>query len=119
MMILLVPALLAAIAATPLPMGSPQSTCPPNGEATVTDATSPEYPDSARDLGTGPVTVIVDVTVSPAGNVTNINLAQSSNNAAIDVAAMSAALHSKYRPKIVACKGVVGHYLFRAEFNPD
>jgi TonB family protein len=109
---------LAAIAATPSPTAT-QPACPPDRQATVTNAMSPDYPDSARDLGLGPVTVVVDVTVSPIGNIAGLNLAQSSGNPAIDVASMIAALKSTYQARIVACKGVTGHYLFRAEFNPN
>ncbi len=107
---------LVAIAATPTPA---RSACPPDREAIVKDAMSPDYPDSARDLAMGPKTVVVDVSVSANGSITGLRIAESSENSAIDLAAMEAALKSTYLPKIVACKGVTGHYLFRAEFNPD
>jgi TonB family protein len=92
--------------------------CPADRDATVTSAVPPDYPSGARLLGPGPKTVLVDVTVSPAGNVTAVRIQESSGNGLLDVAAMEAALKSTYRAKIIACKGVEGHYLFRAEFNP-
>jgi TonB family protein len=105
-------------AATPI-LAATQERCPANRDAIVKDAMPPSYSDSARDLGLGPTTVIIRVSVSPSGSVTGVRVVQSSDNSAIDVAAMDAAIKSTYLPKIVSCKGVPGHYLFRAEFNPD
>jgi TonB family protein len=80
---------------------------------------APDYPDSARDLGLGPVTVLVEVTVSPSGALTDANVYKSSGNSAIDREALRAAHQSTYAPKLVNCSPTSGQYLFRAEFNPD
>lgn len=92
--------------------------CPANQDATIKDAMSPDYPNSARDLASGPVTSVIDVTISPTGAVLGVRVASSSGNADIDVSALVAAVKSKYAPKIFDCRGVVGHYIFRVEFNP-
>jgi TonB family protein len=80
---------------------------------------SPDYPDSARDLGLGPVTVLVVVTIGPTGSLVDAKIQQSSNNGAIDQAAIRAAKQSQYAPKLVNCAPTTGSYIFRAEFNPD
>jgi TonB family protein len=88
-------------------------------EATVTNPVQPDYPESARDLGLGAVTVEVEVTVGPSGNLVNANVYKSSSNMAIDQAALRAARQSTYSPKLVDCSPTTGNYLFRADFQPD
>ncbi|MGA8840791.1 MAG: energy transducer TonB, partial [Candidatus Aquilonibacter sp.] len=104
--------------ATPGPTEKP-ACANPNQEATVTNPMSPDYPDSARDLGLGPVTVLVVVTIGPTGSLVDAKIQQSSNNSAIDQAAIRAARQSQYAPKLVNCAPTSGSYIFRAEFNPD
>jgi TonB family protein len=91
----------------------------PNREATVTKPEQPEYPQSAKSLGLGPVSVQVAITVDASGNVVDAHVDKSSGNAAIDEAALRAASGSKYSPKLVNCQEVAGKYLFRSDFEPD
>jgi TonB family protein len=104
--------------ATPAPTEKP-ACANPNQEASVTQPVAPDYPDSARDLGLGAVTVLVQVTVGPTGNLLGEKVYQSSNNMAIDQAALRAARQSSYAPKLVNCQPTQGDYIFRAEFQPD
>lgn len=91
----------------------------PNQNASIVKAMSPEYPDSARDLGLGPVTVLVNVTVDPSGEPWSVYISKSSGNSNIDAQALLAARGSTYSPKYQNCKAVRASYLFRAEFDPN
>jgi TonB family protein len=64
---------------------------------------TPTYPDSARDLGIGHVTIVVQVSVNPDGSVAKAQIYKSSSNAALDQAALRAAKASTYSPMIVNC----------------
>jgi TonB family protein len=88
-------------------------------DASVTNAVQPEYPESAKDMNMGPVTVQIEVTVGPSGNLVGAKIYKSGNNMAIDQAALRAARESTYSPKLVDCNAVEGDYLFRADFQPD
>lgn len=102
------------------PVATPKPACAnPNVEATVTNPVQPDYPESARDLGLGPVSVEVEVTVGPSGNLVTASIFKSSNNMSIDQAALRAARQSTYSPKLVNCSPTTGNYLFRADFQPD
>jgi protein TonB len=102
------------------PAGTPKPACAnPNVEATVTNPVQPDYPESAKDLGLGAVTVEVEVTVGPSGNLIGVKVYKSSSNMAIDQAALRAARESSYSPKLVDCSPTTGDYLFRADFQPD
>lgn len=102
------------------PPGTPKPSCAtPYQDATATQTVTPDYPDSAREMGLGEVQVAVQVTIGPSGNLMDAKIAQSSNNMAIDQAALSAARSSTYAPKIVNCQPVVGTYLFRVTFDPN
>jgi TonB family protein len=57
--------------------------------------------------------------VGPSGNLVGTKIYKSSNNMAIDQAALRAARQSTYSPKLVNCQPVEGDYLFRADFQPD
>ena len=108
---------------TPAPaasVGTPKPQCAnPNVEATVTNPVQPDYPESARDLGLGAVTVEVEVTVGPSGNLVSAKVYKSSSNMAVDQAALRAARQSTYSPKLIDCSPTTGDYLFRADFQPD
>ncbi len=91
----------------------------PNADASVIDPMSPAYPDSARDLGLGLVSVAVQVTIDAHGRVVDARIFRSSNNAAIDQAALRAARGSTYAPRIAKCAPVDGTYLFNADFEPN
>jgi TonB family protein len=88
----------------------------PYQEATASNAVTPDYPDSARELGLGDVTVMVEVTVGPTGALEAASVERSGGNMAIDQAALRAARESTYLPKIVNCAPTSGTYLFRADF---
>ena len=90
----------------------------PNVGATPTNKVQGEYPASTRDLGSGPATVVVEVTVGPAGNLLGTRVVKSSGNSLIDYAAVRAARESSYSPKIVNCQPTQGNYLFRAILQP-
>ncbi len=91
----------------------------PNQEAAVLNAISPDYPDPARDLGLGKVTVLVQVTIDAQGRLVDAKVYQSSNNAAIDQAALRAARQTTYSPQIANCLPVEGTYIFHADFSPN
>jgi TonB family protein len=91
----------------------------PNREASVIDPMVPNYPDSARDLGLGTVSVLVQVTIDAKGRLVDARVYGSSNNAAIDQAALRAARASTYAPRIANCAPVDGTYLFHADFEPN
>jgi TonB family protein len=78
----------------------------------------PEYPESAKEIGLGAVTVQVEVTVGPSGNLLGAKVYKSSSNMAIDQAALRAARESTYSPKLIDCAPSQGDYLFRADFTP-
>jgi TonB family protein len=90
-----------AVTATPAP-----ACANPNADAQVVDAVTPDYPDSARDLNLGAVTVLVEVALGTQGQVLDAKVAQSSNNLAIDNAALRSARTSTYAPKIADCSPV-------------
>lgn len=89
-----------------------------NAEVTVTQAATPGYPDSAKDLGLGRMTVLVLVTVNADGSLVDARIQQSSHNAALDQAALRAARDSDYAPKIVNCQAATGTYILRADMDP-
>ncbi len=91
----------------------------PNADASVTAVFPPDYPDSARDLGLGPVSVLIAVTIGSDGALLRATIAQSSNNLAIDQAALRSARESTYAPRIANCMPAVGTYLFHADFDPN
>jgi TonB family protein len=106
--------------AAPGPAATAKPACAnPNVEATVTNAVQPDYPESARDLGLGAVSVEVEVTVGPSGNLVTASVYKSSSNMSIDQAALRAARQSTYSPKLINCSPTTGNYLFRADFQPD
>jgi TonB family protein len=80
---------------------------------------SPDYPDSAKELNLGEVTVQVEVTVGASGNLVSASVYKSSNNMAMDQAALRAARQSAYAPHLVDCVPTQGDYLFSATFQPD
>lgn len=90
-----------------------------NADGRVIRQITPDYPDSARDLNIGPVTVTMKVTIGPSGALEGVALLHSSGNTDIDKAALDAARQSTYAPRRVNCKNVTGSYEFRADFNPN
>lgn len=66
-----------------------------------------------------PITVLVEIVVTPTGAGTAEHIFRSSGNPLIDMAALRAARESSYAPRIISCVAVTGSYLFRARFDPD
>jgi TonB family protein len=98
---------------------SPGPSCAiPDRAPSVTRAEKPVYPASALDLGLGRVTVLVLVTVSPAGTASAAHITLSSHNMAIDYAALKAARESVYTPAVRNCEYVEGETTFEADFTP-
>lgn len=91
----------------------------PNRDASVAHPAEPDYPDSARDLGLGPVSVEVLVTIGASGSLLGAVIRTSSSNVAIDQAALRAARQSTYLPELVNCRPTDGTFMFRADFVPD
>jgi TonB family protein len=87
----------------------------PDADATVTDPVEWKIPKSALH---GVMSAKVLVTVAPDGSVANEKVIESSGNAVFDRATMDAARQSVYAPKVVACKKVTGHYVFRVQAKP-
>jgi len=90
----------------------------PDKDVTVAREVDPAYPDSALDLRLGYLVVLVDVTVEPDGHVSKTLVTKSSNNMAVDQAAVKAARATTYSPKIVGCQAMTGIFIFRADFRP-
>jgi TonB family protein len=88
-------------------------------DTTVDDQVQPEYPDSARNIGLGEVSVSTQVDVDAAGRVTGLQITHSSGNKDLDAAAMRAAAASTYVPAVHACKPVPGTYSFKVTFDPN
>jgi TonB family protein len=88
---------------TPMVIADAPSCNTPNHGVMVTKAAVPEYPDSARYLGIGPVTILVQVTVNADGTVANAQISKTSNNTALDQSALRSARQSTYSPMIVGC----------------
>jgi TonB family protein len=115
---LLLAALAAPVDLADVPLGQPAACANPFQDATVTKPVTPDFPDSARGLGLGPMTVLIQVIVGPSGTPIAAMLYRSSGNMAIDQAALRAARASTYAPKLVNCAPAQGNCIFRAEFNP-
>ncbi|HEY8312563.1 MAG TPA: energy transducer TonB [Candidatus Baltobacteraceae bacterium] len=86
--------------------------------ATVTHAASPAYPASERNAGHGVETALVKVTLDATGKVVAASVAQSTDNLALDRAAVDAANASTYSPGEVNCRPQGGTFLFRVVFAP-
>lgn len=107
--------------ATPAPTatatGTPGPSCAnPNVEATATQKVTPDMPEIARQMGaTG--TAQIKVTLDPNGGIVSATVFRSTNNRALDQAALQAAQQSKYAPEIRNCQKVGGSYLYTVTFE--
>ncbi len=88
----------------------------PNVDPMPIDAVAPDLPKSQWPARK--VSAIVLVTIAPNGKATAARVFQSSGNANVDRAVVTAAEKSTYSPKVVNCVPVAGSYLFRADFTP-
>ena len=108
--------------ATPAPTATPgptatQAACAnPNAEATATQKVTPDMPEIARQMG-AQGTAQIKVTLDPNGGVISVTVFRSTNNRALDQAALQAAQQSKYAPEIRNCQKVGGSYLYTVTFE--
>lgn len=86
-------------------------------DATMTKGVTPEYPDSARMMNLGPVTVFVKLALDSSGKVMNAWIVGSSGEPSIDFATLRAAQLSQYAPATFLCLPIPGTYRFRANFR--
>jgi TonB family protein len=86
----------------------------PDHGVNIIKAVAPDYPDSAYDLRLGDILILVDVNVDETGKVQKAWITQSSNNMALDHAALTAARTSTYETATHNCTPVPGVYHFRA-----
>lgn len=101
--------------ATPEPSPTPGCASTPH-EASVIDAVTPDRPQLAEDEGaTGRVQVRVDL--APSGAVVTAKVYVSSGNAALDAAAVTAAMHARYAPANDGCTAIGGSYLYVVDYS--
>jgi TonB family protein len=81
-------------------------------------AATPDTPDIAAEARASRITgvVAIDVSLDPAGNVTDTKVARSIGNGGLDASALAMAQNASYTPKYTACKGVASTYTFTVKF---
>ena len=110
------PAAPVAAAPTPAPTPSRPACANPNVDAVATDKVTPDMPEIARQMGaTG--TAQIKVTLDETGKVTDTTIYKSTNNKALDNAALTAAKQSRYAPEVRNCVKVAGSYLYTVTFE--
>ncbi|HET9393138.1 MAG TPA: TonB family protein [Candidatus Rubrimentiphilum sp.] len=79
---------------------------------------TPDTPDIAAAARASRITgvVAIDVSLDPAGNVTDAKVARSIGNDGLDASALTMARNASYTPKYTACKGVASTYTFTVKF---
>ncbi len=98
---------------------APPTPAPCNRDATVVHQTSPDYPQTARELGLGQRTVVIRVYLTPQGTIAALRVLTSSGNGFLDQAALTAAAQSTFSPRVKSCKPAFGLYLFKVTFDPN
>jgi TonB family protein len=102
--------------ATPAPTPTRPACANPNANAVATDKVTPDMPEIARQMGaTG--TAQVRVSLDATGKVTGVSIYKSTNNRALDAAAVDAARQSRYHAEIKDCVAVAGSYLYTVTFE--
>lgn len=76
------------------------------------------YPDAARDLGLGPLRVVVHAIVAPNGRPEQVTIARSSGFGMVDRAAIQTAMRSTYTPATDGCNATEGKTTFPIDFVP-
>ena len=108
-------------AATALPTAAPvsSSACDrPFVAATTIVAQTPDYPGAVAERGfRGRATVVLKVAIDEGGKPTDAWVVESSGYKEFDETAITAALHSSYRPAVAYCRNVKGYYYFTADFE--
>ncbi len=86
--------------------------------ATPAVAATPDAPDIAAEARASRVTGVaaIDVSLDPAGNVTDAKVARTTGNDGLDASALAMARNASYTPKYVTCKGVASTYTFTIKF---
>jgi TonB family protein len=79
---------------------------------------SPAMPNISKADYKAKVSANALVTVGPDGHPIDAKIVKSSGSAAIDRAAVDAAMHSTYSPKMEDCKKITGQYLFQVDTGP-
>ena len=104
---------------TPMVIADAPTCNTPNAAVTLIHAATPSYPDSARDLGLGPVTVVIQVAVNADGSLASAHILTSSHNFAVDQAALNAIRTSMYSPMISNCNAVAASTNLSVEMIPN
>ncbi|HTU81772.1 MAG TPA: M56 family metallopeptidase [Candidatus Acidoferrales bacterium] len=114
--IALPPAARAAGGGVPATSSALASACKtPNAEPQVLDPVPPVLPKS--EWPSSSVSAVVAVSIASDGKPAAVRVYESSGNADVDDAVLSAARKSTYSPKLVDCVPVAGDYLFKANFG--
>lgn len=66
----------------------------------------------------GPLVASIAVVIGPDGNIKSASIYKSSGDRSFDLASLTAARASKYRPKIVDCTAVESTFYFQTSFTP-
>jgi len=85
-------------------------------DAWVLKAVAPAYPFDMENAQT--TTAVVELTISTTGRPSNTRIVQSTENPALDKAALDAAQNTTYVPKTLYCEPVTSKYLYRVNFKP-
>jgi len=103
--------------AAPTSAGTPAPACAnPNQPAAATQKVTPDMPEIARQMGASG-TAQIKVTLDANGNVLSVSVFKSTNNRALDQAALQAAQQSKYSAEVRNCQPVGGAYLYTVTFE--
>jgi TonB family protein len=85
----------------------------------ISHQASPDYPESARSVGLGQVTVFIQAYITPQGTISALRVVRSGGNGDLDQAALRAAAESTYTPRVKNCKATFGLYLFKVTFDSN
>ena len=91
----------------------------PNLDAEVLQQAQPDYPNLARSMDVGEVSVKLKVSLTVDGTISAIAITQSSGVMPLDQAALAAARASSYLPAVKDCKRVPGTFDFSVTFDPN
>ncbi len=90
-----------------------------NHAATASVIPALKFPDAAKGVVHGEVTVLVSLSLDDRGKVAQAVVTKSSGNASIDSEALRQVRNTTYAPKVVECKPVVSTYTYRVDFSSD
>jgi TonB family protein len=104
---------------TPIFVADAPTCTTPNHGVVMVKAAELRYPDSARNLGLGPVKILVQIAINPDGSVKSAKIVQSTYNLALDEAALQAAARSVYSPMIVNCEAQYANAMLVIDMDPS